>query len=307
MYDVIIIGAGPAGLSAAYWCDDLGLDALVLESESDVGGQLHHVFNPINNYPGLSVANGRELIDKFTERLDAAEFDLWTQTEIENVDLKTRQVALRTGEKLHAIAIIIATGVRRKTLNIPGEKEFVGKGIIESAARDAQLFAGEDVCVVGGGDAAAENALALAEVCPTVTLVHRGKKLRARAEFRERLATNHRITVFTESNLTRIIGDDHVSAVEVKRDAGLKPFQIAVRGVLIRVGSVPNSELFAGQIQMDEASYIKVNELQETSSAFVFAIGDVANPLSPTVSTAVGGGATAVKVIGSRLNTKERR
>src|SRR6185295_11974916 len=179
MHDVIIIGAGVAGLAAAFWCDELGLDALVLESKGEIGGQLRQVYNPIENYPGLKAANGSEFLERFSSRLDEAEFDLWTGVEIQSLNLKAKKISLRSGEELQAISIIIATGVRRRRLGIPGEVEFAGKGIIESATRDRQALAGRDVCVIGGGDAAAENALLLAEVCPTVTMVHRGRKLGA--------------------------------------------------------------------------------------------------------------------------------
>jgi thioredoxin reductase (NADPH) len=304
MHDVIIIGAGPAGLSTAFWCDELGLDTLVLEQAEQVGGQLHRVYNPIENYLGLKARNGQELLAHFTKELDAAEFDLWTQVDIESVDLKARRISLRSGEELQTIAIVIATGVRPRELGVPGEKEFIGKGMIESGARDRQLFAGKDVCVVGGGDAAVENALLLAEVCPTVTLVHRGKRLRARREFAERLQPNNRITVFTESVLTRIFGNEEIEAVEIQRKEGLKPFQLAVRGVLIRIGVEPNTALFREQIATDEKGFITVNGQQETNMSMVFAVGDVSNPLAPTVSSATGAGATAAKVIASRLSAR---
>jgi thioredoxin reductase (NADPH) len=304
MHDVIIIGAGPAGLSTAFWCDGLSLDTLVLEQAEQVGGQLHRVYNPIENYLGLKARNGEELLVHFTKDLDAAEFDLWTQVEIESVALKARRISLRSGEALQAIAIVIATGVRPRELGVPGEKEFIGNGMIESGARDRQLFAGKDVCIVGGGDAAVENALLLAEVCPTVTLVHRGKKLRARREFAERLQPNNRITVFTESVLTRILGKEEVEGVEIQRKEGLKPFQLAVRGVLIRIGVEPNTELFREQIATDEKGYITVNSQHETSVPMVFAVGDVSNPIAPTISSATGAGATAAKVIASRLNAR---
>ena len=164
MHDVIIIGAGPAGLSTAFWCDELGLDTLVLEQAEQIGGQLHRVHNPINNYLGLKARNGDELLEHFAADVDSAEFDLWTQTSISSIDLKTRRVSLASGEELQSIAIVIATGVRPRELGVPGEKDFIGKGMIESGARDRDLFAGEDVCVVGGGDAAVENALLLAHV-----------------------------------------------------------------------------------------------------------------------------------------------
>lgn len=304
MYDVIIIGAGPAGLAAALWCDELGLETLVLEENAEVGGQLLRVYNRIENYLGVRAENGCELRDLFALQLKDAEFDLWTQAEIESVDLRARRVTLRSGEALQAISIVIATGVRRRRLGIPGELELAGRGVMVSGVRDRDEFAGQDVCVVGGGDAAAENALYLAEVCPTVTLVHRGKKLRARSEFVERLRGEHCITVFTDAVVRRIIGERAVEAVEIFRNGAIKSFEMAVRGVLIRIGVEPNTELFREQLHVDERGYIVVTGEQETSIGNVFAIGDVSNPLAPTISSACGAGATAAKVIAARLNER---
>ena len=301
MHDVLIIGAGPAGLTAALWCDQLALDTIVLEQREEIGGQLPSIYGAIENYPGVHAANGREFLSQFAQGTSEAGFDLWTNAEIAEVDLAARRVSLRSGEELNAITIVIATGVRRRQLGIPGEQEFVGKGIIESGARDKHLFAGKDVCIIGGGDAAAENALLLSEVCATVTLVHRGKSLRARREFTEQLQTNHCITVFKESVATRILGNSEVEAVEIQRKDAIKPFQMAVKGVLVRIGVEPNSDLFRGQLQLDEKGYIVVTSQQETNIANVFAIGDVSNPLAPTISGAAGAGATAAKVIGARL------
>ncbi|MDX6694962.1 MAG: thioredoxin reductase [Blastocatellia bacterium] len=301
MHDVIIIGAGPAGLSAALWCDQLGLDTLVLEAGAEVGGQLLSIHHPIENYMGLRAASGHELRELFAAQVAEAEFDLWTETAIESVDLRSKRVALKSGEQLQAISLMIATGTRRRALGVPGEAELKGRGVIESARRDRELFAGKDVCVVGGGDAAAENALLLAEVCATVTLVHRGKKLRARTEFAERLAMNHCVTIFKEATLRRIIGATEVEGVEIFRQGAIKPFEMAVRGVLVRIGVEPNTELFREQLHMDERGYIVTTGEQETSAANVFAIGDVASPLAPTINGATGAGATAAKVIASRL------
>src|ERR1051325_9147666 len=301
MHDVIIIGAGPSGLSAARWCDDLGLDTLLLDQAAEVGGQLLCVHNAIDNYPGVQARNGRELRDLFVAETEGLDFDLWTKVEIDSVDLKAKRVTLRSGEQLQSIAVIVATGLRRQKLGIPGEEEFVGRGVIESGKRDRDQFAGKDVCVIGGGDAAAENALLLAEVCPTVTLVHRGKKMRARREFTEQLHTHHCITVFPESRVRRIVGNDEVVAVEIERAQAIKPFQMAVQGVLIRIGWEPNTDFIRCQLELDEGGYVIVGSQQETSVANVFAIGDVANPLAPTIAGAVGAGATAAKVIAARL------
>jgi thioredoxin reductase (NADPH) len=302
MHDVIIIGAGPAGLSAALWCDELGLDTLVIEQAAEVGGQLLRVYNPIENYLGVSAADGRELRDLFAAQVEEKEFDLWTEAEVESVDLKAKRVRLRSGEELQSIALVIATGVRRRRLGVPGESEFAGRGVLESGRLERERVAGEDVLVVGGGDAAAENALLLAEVCATVTLVHRGKSLRARPEFAERVRADHRINVFTETTLRAILGGERVESVEMLRAGALKPLRMAVRGVLVRVGVEPNTELFRGQLHADERGYVVVSGEQETSAEMVFAVGDVSNPLAPTVSGAAGAGATAAKVIASRLS-----
>ncbi len=302
MHDVIIIGAGPAGLSAALWCDELGLDTLVLERGEEVGGQLLWIYNRIANHlGGVEAENGREMRDVFAAQIEAAEFDLWTGVEIDGVDVGAKRVTLRSGEELRAISIVIATGVRRRQLDVPGETELAGRGVVESASRDRDFLAGKDVCVVGGGDAAVENALMLADVCPTVTVVHRRKKLRARAEFVEKLRGTHCITVFTESVVKRIIGTERVEAVEIERRGAIKPFQMAVGGVLIRIGVEPNTGIFKDQIPFDEAGYVTVSSVHETTVENVFAIGDVSNPLAPTISGGVGAGATVAKVIAARL------
>lgn len=301
MHDVLIIGAGPAGLSAARWCDELGLDTLLLEANEETGGQLRWIHNRIDNYLGLHADDGQQLRELFIEQTSACDFDQWTGVRIESVDLRARRVRLQSGEELQSIAIIIATGLRRRRLGIPGELEFEGRGIIESGKRDREQFAGKDVCVIGGGDAAAENALALAEVCPTVTLVHRDRKMRARRQFAEQLHTHHCITVFPESNVRRILGNDRVEAVEIERAAAIKPFQMAVQGVIIRIGFEPNTDFVREQLNLDDRGYVIVDSRQETSVENVFAIGDVSNPLAPTIIGAVGTGATAAKVIASRL------
>lgn len=301
MHDVLIIGAGPAGLSAARWCDELGLDTLLLEANDDVGGQLAWIHNRVDNYLGIQADNGQQLRELFIAQTTECDFDQWTGVQIESVDLKARRVRLQSGEELQSIAIIIATGLRRRRLGIPGELEFAGRGMIESAKRDREQLAGKDVCVIGGGDAAAENALLLAEVCPTVTLVHRGRKLRARREFTEQLHTHHCVTVFPESNVRRILGNDRVEAVEIERAGAIKPFQMAVQGVVIRIGFEPNTDFVRDQLELDERGYVVVDSRHETSIQNVFAIGDVSNPLAPTIAGAAGSGATAAKVIASRL------
>ena len=303
MHDVLIIGAGPAGLSAAVWCDELGLSTLVFERNSEAGGQLLWIYNPVSNHLGASASTGREMRDLFVTQARKAKFELRAHAEIEEVALEEKRVRLRSGESFEASAgVIIATGLRRRRLGVPGETELAGRGVIESASGERAALAGQDVCVVGGGDGAAENALLLAEVCPRVVLVHRGKRLSARREFRERLSANKRITVLTEAVVQRIVGASEVEGVEILRRDETDPLQISVQGVVVRIGYEPNTELFRHQVRMDSRGFICVTSEQETSIRDVFAIGDVANPLGPTISGAVGAGATAAKVIAARFN-----
>lgn len=303
MHDVIILGAGPAGLSAAAWCDELGLDTLVIEPESSIGGQLHRIYHPVTNVLGGEFANGLALRDQIAGQVEGREFDLWTAAEVKAIDLRSRRISLASGEELSAVSIVLATGVRRRRLGVPGEAELSGRGVATSGHRDREFLSGKDICVVGGGDAAVENALMLSEVCATVTLVHRGPKLSARKEFTERLAGNHCVTVFRNTKLRRIIGTDQVEGVELEREGAIKPLQLAVQGILIRIGVEPNSTLFEGQVELDARGYVIVDSRRETSIENVFAIGDLSNPDAPTIAGAVGDGATVAKVIAARLRS----
>jgi thioredoxin reductase (NADPH) len=297
MQDVIVLGAGAAGLSAALWCDELGLKTLVLEREPEIGGQLLRVFNPIENHLGAPTAqNGRELRDRITEQIEQRNFQLRLNVNIDSVDLSTKTVFLANGENLSARALVLATGVSRRKLNVEGENEFRGRGILESGKRDASIAEGKTVCVVGGGDAAAENALILAERAAKVYLIHRGGEFRARTEFLDKIRENPKIETLTEIRVNKILGGEAVEKIELQNRAG-ETFQIAVEAIVIRIGVEPNTELFRGQIELDKDNYIKINNRCETNLENVFAVGDVANPIAPTVSGAVGMGATAAKVI----------
>ena len=286
MPDVIIIGAGVAGLSAALWCDELGFETLVLEQSNEIGGQLLWTFNPIHNHLGALAANGRELRDNFAEQLKTRKFALQLSAAIKAVDLPSKTVRLKTGNILSARFIILATGVRRRKAGIEGEDKFSGRGILTSGKRDSEKVRGKNVVIVGGGDAACENALILAEKANKVWLVHRRKEFRARREFLAQIAANPKIEVFTETYLTKILGNENIEAAELERTGETSAFLIPVEAVLFRLGVAPNTELFQGQINLDANNYIETDKNGATSLPNIFAIGDVANPLAPTLSTA---------------------
>lgn len=296
-YDVIIIGGGAAGISAALWCDELQLKTLLLEAGSELGGQLLRIYNPIKNHLGIETENGRELRDIFLKQIKNRQFDVRLKSEIEQVDLKSKTVTLIGGETFRARMIIVATGVRRRKLNVEGEEEFTGRGIIESGKRDANLVKNKQVCVIGGGDAALENALILAETASYVTIIHRRKDFRARPEFIEQVRNNQKIKILTETILQKIVGREQIEAIELKDLNTEEKFTVNVQSIIFRIGVEPNTEFLRGEIALDENGYVKINQNCETNVKGIFAVGDVANPLAPTVSSAVGMGATAVKTL----------
>lgn len=302
-FDVIIIGGGAAGISAALWCDDLKLNALLLEADAELGGQLLWTYNAIKNHLGTETENGREMRDVFLKQIENRRFTLRLNAEIAALDCSRKSVSLTGGEKFSAGALIIASGVRRRKLRVEGEEKFKDAGFIESGKRDAALVKDKKVCIVGGGDAAFENALILAKTASAVTLIHRGKTFRARAEFVEPARRNPKITILTETVVEKIVGDKHIEAVELKNLKTKTTFRLDVQAILRRIGVEPNTELVRGQTDLDENGYIRVSATGATSRAGIFAAGDVANPFAPTVSTAVGTGATAVKAILKLLNS----
>lgn len=300
-FDVIIIGGGAAGISAALWCAELGLRALLLEARDELGGQLLWVHNQIKNHLGVEAENGRELRDIFVRQIENYNFTVRLQAQVCEVDLKNKIVLLEDGAEFSAKAITIATGVQRRKLNVAGEAEFKDKGVLASGKRNPSAAKNKNVVVAGGGDAAFENALILAETARTVTLVYRGENFRARKEFVEKVQNNPKIEILTETILTKIIGENCVQAIEIKNSKTKKTKILLAEAVLVRIGVEPNTKNFRRELNLDEHGYIKIDSTCETNVEGIFAAGDVANPISPTVSSAVGMGATAAKAIAKSI------
>jgi thioredoxin reductase (NADPH) len=305
-YDIIIIGGGAAGISAALWCAELNLKALLLESKAELGGQLLWTHNEIKNHLGVEAENGRKLRDVFVRQIEDRDFTLKLNSKIIAADLAGKSVSLETGEIFSAENLIIATGVRRRKLNVEGEEKFQGRGIIESGKRDADSVKNKRVCIIGGGDAAYENTSILTKTAAHVTLIQRGKLSRARNEFVEAARNNRKVEILTETIVVKIIGGERVEAIELENKVTGKQTQIAVEAVLLRLGVEPNTEFLRGAVHLDENGYIKINQNCETNVEGIFAVGDVANPVAPTVSSAVGTGATAAKAIFARLSIQTK-
>ena len=298
--DVAIIGGGPAGISAALWCSELGLNSVLVEQENELGGQLHHIYNPIENYPGVRAANGLEMLSRFEKSIASRNFGGRLGIKATSIDFGAMELLLADGDggqqSVSFGAMIIATGVRRRVLGIPGESDFRGKGILESGSKDKTYISGKSVMIVGGGDAAFENAMILSDFASSVSVAYRRKEPTARREFVDAAKSRSNVSFLPETIVSEIAGGSFVERVELRNSHGSTRTE-RLEAVLIRIGVEPNSELVRGVLDLDEAGYIKVDHVARTSAANIYAVGDVANQWSPTLSTATGTAATAVKAI----------
>ncbi|QQS48256.1 MAG: FAD-dependent oxidoreductase [Acidobacteriota bacterium] len=303
-HDVLIIGGGPAGMSALIWCHSLGLRAVAFERVLEPGGQMLSMYHQIPDYPGLPLMTGREMRDRFLEHVTALGLDLRTGCRIDEVRLSGKRL-ICNGDEHHGRAVIIATGARRRGLELPEEARFAASGISYSATRDHSLYAGKRVAVVGGGDSAFENALILARVCPEVWLIHRSDRFRARREWLDQATRNPAIRILTFQTVTGIEGARTVERLILtdSRDGARRA--IEVEALFIKIGIAPNTEVLRGQIDLDQDGYLIVDSAQRTSVDMVYAAGDVCRPVCLSVATAVGHGAVAAKDISERVNRRD--
>lgn len=303
-YDVAILGGGPAGLSAALWAAELGLTSVIIEKKPELGGQLAEIHNPINNYIGISAANGRELLNFFLRSLEDRAYEIILGVGVERVDPAERIVHLEDGRNVGWKNLIAATGVRRRQLGVEGEAEFVGRGVLTSGSLEKEKVRGKRVVIVGGGDAALENATILGEYASKVTVIHRSEQFRAREDFLSSAGANSNIEFLTGTRVKAIHGGDHVRSIEISDTNSGSTTILETDHVLIRIGVVPNSEWLRDIVELDAAAYAKINEHCQTSVTGIYACGDLAFPSSPTIATAVGSAVTAVKF--SSLKEKRR-
>ena len=289
---VLIIGSGPAGLSAALYAARANLEPLILTG-MELGGQVA-ITHSVENYPGFpdGIA-GPELVDSFqkqAERFGAkVEFDTATE-----VDLSQRpfKVTTYSGE-IFTETLIITTGATPIHLNVPGEKEMTGRGVSYCATCDGHFFQGKDVVVVGGGDSALEEGLFLTRYANNIKVIHRRGELRAHALLQERAFANPKLEFVWDTEVQEIQGDPTVNAVKLvnKKTGEVKTQEI--EGVFIFIGHRPNSELFKGQLKMDDGGYIEVDRYMNTSVPGVFAAGEIADSHFRQVITSAGMGAAA--------------
>jgi len=274
LYDVIIIGSGPAGLTAAIYSSRNGFRTLVIAG-STWGGQLI-LTSQVENFPGFSEGiMGPELMNNMRRQAERFGAEIIFE-DATSVDFKNKPFRVEAGGKTYeAAAVIIATGASRKWLGLESEKRLRGKGVSVCATCDAPFFRDKSVIVVGGGDTALEEALELAKFAGKVRVVHRRDQLRASRALQRKAFSNPKIEFVWNAVVSEIIGKEKVEGVRLKRTDTGEEFTLECDGVFIAIGSKPNTEIFKGQIDLDEDGYIVTHDETKTSVEGVFAAGDV--------------------------------
>jgi thioredoxin reductase (NADPH) len=291
--NVIVIGSGPAGLTAALYTARANLNPLLITG-NELGGQVS-ITNEVENYPGFPEgATGPELVRLMqtqAERFGArVEID-----EVKEVDLaQGSPFNLKTGsQEYQAKAVIVCTGATPRRLGVPGEEEMIGKGVSFCATCDGFFFRGRDVLVVGGGDSALEEGLFLTRFANSVRIVHRRDQLRAGATLQRRARENAKISFVWDTVVEEISGDGAVQAVKVKNVKTGEKSELGADGVFIYIGHIPSSWLFKGQLELDEAGYVITDKFMRTSVPGVFAAGEIQDSHFRQVATSVGQGCAA--------------
>ncbi len=291
-YDVVVIGAGPAGLTAALYAARSRLKVLLVERLAP-GGQIA-LSDWVENYPGFPEGiNGMELVTRMKEQVDKLEVPIH-QGEVRALEEdRAMKVVYIDGDWLEARTVVVASGASPKRLGVPGEDKLIGRGVSFCATCDAPFYRGQTVAVVGGGDTAVQEALYLTKFAKKVYLIHRRRKLRAAKILQERLFNNEKVEVVWSSVVDEILGDDLVQGVRLRNLETGEKQDLKVAGVFLFIGLRPNSAFLKGVVDLDAEGFVITGENLETSVPGIFAAGDVRRKLLRQVATAVGDGATA--------------
>jgi len=288
MYDLVIIGAGPAGITASVYAARKGMRLLVISR--DIGGQTAYS-GEVENYTGYQFVSGPELAAKFEEHLRRFEVELKEGKTVVDIFKDSDKVIIRTAEDAYqARSAIIASGKSSRELNVPGEKEFKNKGLTYCVTCDGPLFSNKKVAVIGGGNSALDAAVQLIRIARHVYVINNTAELGGDKLMREKVLVAQNATVFNNTRVKAVLGEKFVSALIVHGKGGEEKLEVG--GVFVEIGLVPNSQ-FAGGIEKNEIGEIKVNCLNETSVAGIFAAGDVTDVAEKQIIIAAGEGAKA--------------
>ena len=303
IYDVIIVGGGPGGNTAALYCARAGLDTIVLEKLS-AGGQMA-LTQQIDNYPGFDEGiDGFELGEKM--QAGAERFGAKSEiAEVYSLDLSEKIKRVETSEgTFYGKTVVLSTGANPRELGIPGEKELTGKGVNYCAACDGMFYRGKTVAVVGGGNSAAADALLLSRICKKVIVIHRRDSLRATKVYHAPLLKANNIEFAWNSTVSELISDGKLTGIRIKDVKSGEEQLLDIDGLFISIGRNPATDLVKDQLDLDDADYIKADESTRTSIPGVFAIGDVRTKALRQVITAAADGATASHYIEEYLAEK---
>lgn len=303
MYDLIIIGSGPAGLTASIYAQRAMLNTLVIEKNVMSGGQILNTYE-VDNYPGFKGINGFDLGMKFREHADELEAE-FIEAEVIKVANEGDIKRITTNKETYeAKSIIIATGARYRKLGAPGEEKLSGMGVSYCATCDGAFFRNKTTCVVGGGDVAVEDAIFLARICTKVYVIHRRDEFRAAKSLQERLFSLDNVEIIWDSTVKEIKGDNKVSSIIISNTKSNEEKEIETDGVFIAVGIIPNSETFEGVVGMNEQKYIIADETGVTDTDGIFAAGDIRTKMLRQIITAASDGANAVTSVQNYLISK---
>jgi thioredoxin reductase (NADPH) len=292
--NVIIIGSGPAGYTAALYAARANLKPLVFEGSVTAGGALMNTTD-VENYPGFpDGVLGPDLMDSLRKQAERFGAELVTD-DVTEVDLRSDpKVVTVSGERYEAATVIIATGSKYRELGVPGEKLLSGHGVSWCATCDGFFFRGKDIAVVGGGDSAMEEALFLTRFANTVTVIHRRDALRASKIMQDRAFANPKIRFLWDSEIVEVLGEDRISGVRVRNTNTGAESMLEIGGLFVAIGHDPRSELFSGQLETDPDGYLKVTHpTTRTAIEGVFACGDVVDRIYRQAVTAAGTGCSA--------------
>lgn len=293
LYDVIIIGSGPAGLSAAIYAQRAKLATLVIEKSPMSGGQILNTYE-VDNYPGIPGVGGFDLGSKFRAHADALGCSFVTAEVREIQEEEGKKKIVTEKETYETKTLILATGATHRKLGVPGEEELMGMGVSYCATCDGAFFKGKTTAVIGGGDVALEDALFLARLCEKVYLVHRRDEFRGAKVLQERVFETENIEVVWDSVVEEIQGEDMVEKISIYNKKKEEKSELEVQGVFIAVGIQPNTEIYRNLVKMDEGGYIIAGEDGVTQTKGVFAAGDLRTKQLRQVITAASDGANAV-------------
>ena len=296
IYDVIIIGAGPAGLAAGIYGKRAGFDILILDTSSISGGQILNTYE-IDNYPGFPGASGQEVADAMRQHCDklGVEFARGRVTSI--IDNGATKDLVTKKNTYTAKSIIIATGASNKKLCCPGEEELSGMGVSYCATCDGAFFKEKQVAVVGGGDVALEDAIYLSRFCTKVYLIHRRDEFRGAKVLQDQVKSTDNIEIIYDTVVNSINGTQSVESITVQNTKTDASSELKVDGIFIAVGTVPNTQILSGLVQMDDKGYVVADETCKTTCPGVFVAGDVRTKPLRQVLTATADGANAITSI----------